>query len=168
VKTTTKRVIWGFVVAFIAVAIYANLRWSSDWPPRADLEFRIVSKVACDNCLRMEQATGPNEKAFVYLEPPLATSADIRSISANVKHDPVINFKFRRQAVERIRDVTSRNTGHEIALLAGGKVLEISTLSAPFSDSMQMNGLSLDEHQRIFFSVVKSSRSATSHTDQNR
>jgi preprotein translocase subunit SecD len=159
-KKTTKRVIWGFVVALIAILIIASQRWSSNWPPRADLEFRIVSVKTCANCLTIEQETGPNEKTTVYLKPPFVTSADIRSINANVRGNPVIDFKFFPESKSRIQQVTSESVGQEIAVLAGGQIVEIFRLAAPFSDSMQMNGLAPDVHQKVFFSVVGTDRNA--------
>lgn len=128
---------------------------SSGSLPRVDLQFSIAQQAPCAGCKEVEQL-GPDGNIKFYVRPPFAVASDIRSIRANSGGgEPFIDFRFTPEAAGRIEKATSRNLGSLIAIEADGKVQSVSRLSAPFSDSMRMSGLSVEEHRALYFAVIQ-------------
>lgn len=103
----------------------------------------------------MEQI-GPYGKVRIFVSAPFAVASDVRAIRANSGGgEPFIDFQFTSEAADRIETATSRNIGNPVAIVVGDQVLSVSRLSAPFSDSMRMSGLSAEEHRALYFAVIQ-------------
>ncbi|HVI58060.1 MAG TPA: hypothetical protein VM619_04190 [Luteimonas sp.] len=107
-----------------------------------DVMIRLVAEDACRYCKAVEYSPDGKYVGQIRISTTvLARAGDIDYVSRSRGGDGELRFVYKTTAQARIHDITSRSFGRKIALMAGGRAVNVATISGPFSAGSQVSGL---------------------------
>jgi hypothetical protein len=119
------------------------------YEPRADVEFRIVKEDG--RCFGCREFPPVLEGGWpINLGSPVVRARDIQSIVARSDgNEHMLDVQFAPSSIHRVERFSRENVGGRMAIVAGGRVLWMSTIGDTFSDSMRMGGLDDAQFERL-------------------